>query len=124
MAGQVDPPVTQAGYLVLLALASGHDHGYGIARFVDQLTAGQVQLPEGTLYRTISRLSADKLVHHVEAAAPAGVPSAGSSRRKRYRLTQAGRRVVVRESMILSNIVRAAEAAGCTPHGRNSDIVG
>ena len=56
------PALTTAGFQVLLALASGHSHGYAVMGFVDQLTDGQVRLGPGTLYRTLARLVADELV--------------------------------------------------------------
>ena len=38
------PALTTAGFQVLLALASGHSHGYAVMGFEDQLTAGRVRL--------------------------------------------------------------------------------
>jgi hypothetical protein len=64
------PPLTQAGFLVLLALASGEAHGYAVMQFAEETTEGRVRLPPGTLYRTISRLLADGLVEEIAGQDP------------------------------------------------------
>ena len=78
------PALTTAGFQVLLALASGHSHGYAVMGFVDQLTDGQVRLGPGTLYRTLARLVADDLVSESEVNDPSAPHDA---RRRYYQLT-------------------------------------
>jgi DNA-binding PadR family transcriptional regulator len=102
-------PLTQAGFLVLLALASGEGHGYAVMRFVEETTAGQVRLPPGTLYRTIARLLADGLVEEIEGQDPKAPHDA---RRRYYRLTEAGRRAVKEEADLLARLSSAAARAG------------
>lgn len=107
MADGNPPPLTPAGYQVLLALASGTTHGYAIMRFVDETTDGAVRLGPGTLYRTIARLVADGLVEETGEEADA--------RRRNYRLTRLGRTAARRESVLLARLVAVAAEAGLLP---------
>jgi DNA-binding PadR family transcriptional regulator len=103
------PPLTQAGFLVLLALASGERHGYAVMRFAEETTEGRVRLPPGTLYRTLSRLLADGLVEEIEDSdrhAP------HDARRRYYRLTEPGRHAVQDEADLLTRLSSAATRAG------------
>jgi DNA-binding PadR family transcriptional regulator len=52
----------EATYLILTALASGSQHGYGIIADVREVSAGRVQLRAGTLYTALDRLRADGLI--------------------------------------------------------------
>jgi DNA-binding PadR family transcriptional regulator len=103
------PSLTQAGFLVLLALGSGEAHGYAVMRFAEEATEGRVRLPPGTLYRTISRLVADGLVEEVEGQDP---DAPHDARRRYYRLTEAGRRAAKEEAAVLACLTRAASDAG------------
>ena len=44
-------PLTPAVYQILLSLADGDRHGYGIMQEVDERTDGEIRLGPGTLYR-------------------------------------------------------------------------
>jgi DNA-binding PadR family transcriptional regulator len=111
MADRNPPPLTPAGYQVLLALASGHAHGYAVMRFIADATGGSVQLGPGTLYRTIARLAADGLVEEAD----------GDARRRNYRLTASGRAAARRESALLARLAALAAEAGLLPdEGRQS----
>ncbi|MDQ3789232.1 MAG: PadR family transcriptional regulator [Actinomycetota bacterium] len=105
------PPLTPAGYQVLLALASGTTHGYAIMRFVDEATGGEVRLGPGTLYRTIARLAADGLVEETSR----DTDGATDARRRDYRLTRLGRAAARRESALLAGLVAIAAEAGLLP---------
>jgi DNA-binding PadR family transcriptional regulator len=103
------PALTTAGFQVLLALASGHRHGYAVMVFVDELTAGRVRLGPGTLYRTIARLVADELVTESEATEPSAPHDA---RRRYYQLTPLGTQALRNEAALLARLVDAAGHAG------------
>ena len=103
------PPLTQAGFLVLLALSSGEAHGYAVMRFAEETTAGKVRLPPGTLYRTISRLLADGLVEEIEGQDP-GAPH--DARRRYYRMTERGRQAAVDEAALVARLTSVATRAG------------
>lgn len=52
----------EASFLILTALASGSQHGYGIISDVAEISGGRVKLLPGTLYTALDRLRADGLV--------------------------------------------------------------
>jgi DNA-binding PadR family transcriptional regulator len=114
------PPLTPAGYQVLLALAAGRTHGYAAMRFIEQVTGGAVRLGPGTLYRTIARLAADGLVEEADTDDTAESAET-DARRRTYRLTPLGRAAARRESTLLARLVDVAAAAGLLPdEGRRS----
>src|SRR5215210_491351 len=103
------PPLTQAGFLVLLALASGERHGYAVMRFVEETTGGRIRLAPGTLYRTIARLLADGLVEEVEGS---DRDAPHDARRRYYRLSELGERAVRQEAELVARLSSAAKRAG------------
>jgi DNA-binding PadR family transcriptional regulator len=98
-------PLTPAVLHVLLALADGDRHGYAIAQEIEALTLGQVRMGPGTLYGTIQRCEGAGLL----AEAPAGRRSA-DERRRFYRLTPLGRKVLDLELDRLQRTLAAARA--------------
>jgi DNA-binding PadR family transcriptional regulator len=52
----------EATFLILTALASGTQHGYGIISDVADISGGRVKLLAGTLYTALERLRADELI--------------------------------------------------------------
>ena len=109
-------PLRPVDFLVLLMLAQGDRHGYGIMQDVEAHTQGEVLLEAGSLYRTIRRLQDQGLLTESGRR-----PSADrdDERRRYYRLTPMGRRVVGAEADRLRALVRLAEAAQVlAPEGR------
>jgi len=100
-------PLTAALFNVLLSLADGEKHGYAILKEVDEQTGGEVQLSTGTLYGIIKRLLAEGLI--VESR---NRPSANEddSRRRYYRLTDAGREVAVAEAVRMEKLLARARS--------------
>jgi transcriptional regulator len=78
--------------LVLKTLSWQPMHGFGIARWIQRLTEDALQIEEGSLYPALYRLENRGLV-----AAQWGL-SENNRRAKYYRLTAAGRRMLVKES--------------------------
>lgn len=107
--------VTPARFHILLALCGGELHGLGIADEVEELTAGEVDLGPGTLYRSLKVMSEDGLVEEVPAPREDADP-----RRKYYRITAAGRRVVEAEAARYQRIVRAARERAVLPESSGS----
>ena len=111
------PSLTTAGFQVLLALASGHSHGYAVMTFVDQLSGGRIRLGPGTLYRTLARLVADDLVTESGATDPSAPHDA---RRRYYELTPQGAEAVREEAELLARLVDAAHIAGLLDANRRT----
>jgi DNA-binding PadR family transcriptional regulator len=100
-------PLTPAVFNILLALADGEKHGYGIMLEVEANTDGQVVMGPGTLYGSIKRmLNADLIAESDERADP----DMDDQRRRYYRLTGLGRRVLGLEAERLASQVRVARA--------------
>jgi DNA-binding PadR family transcriptional regulator len=111
------PSLTTAGFQVLLALASGHSHGYAVMTFVDQLSDGRIRLGPGTLYRTLARLVADEFVSESGANDPSAPHDA---RRRYYELTPQGAEAVRKEAELLARLVAAADTAGLLDASRRT----
>ncbi|HEY5902260.1 MAG TPA: PadR family transcriptional regulator, partial [Anaerolineales bacterium] len=78
-------PLTPAVFNILLALADGEKHGYGIMLEVEANTKGQVIMGPGTLYGSIKRmLQADLIEESDERVDP---EMDDPRRRSYYRLT-------------------------------------
>ena|ERR1022692_3017415 len=52
----------EATFLILTALATGSQHGYGIITDVKEISGGRVRLRAGTLYTALDRLRAEELI--------------------------------------------------------------
>nr|WP_042195388.1 PadR family transcriptional regulator [Kibdelosporangium sp. MJ126-NF4]CEL21979.1 Transcriptional regulator, PadR family [Kibdelosporangium sp. MJ126-NF4]CTQ92759.1 Transcriptional regulator, PadR family [Kibdelosporangium sp. MJ126-NF4] len=118
MADRNPPPLTPAGFQVLLALAGGAAHGYAVMRFVEDISDGTVRIGPGTLYRTLQRLVADGLVVEVEVASES--PDPHDARRRYYELTDLGRAAAAREAELLSRLVAVAADAGLLGRRRSA----
>ena len=100
-------PLTPAVFHILVALADGEAHGYAIMQKVSEKSMGTVRLGAGTLYGAISRLLQDKLVEESEERPDAELDDA---RRRYYRLTDFGARVLAGETKRMADLVRAARS--------------
>ena len=101
-------PLRPIDFLILLMLAPKERHGYGIMQDVVEHTDGRLELEAGSLYRTIRRLGDQGLL---EESARRPSPESDDERRRYYRLTPFGRKVVAAEASRLRSLVRLAEAA-------------
>lgn len=102
------PPLRRVEFHILLSLASGERHGYGI--ILDIEARGETAVPDvGTMYRALSRMAELRLI---EAAARRPAPDAADERRNYYRITDAGRRVAKAEVRRLEALMRAARLGG------------
>ena len=104
-------PLTSAVLQILLALTDGERHGYNIMQEVEARTEGKLRLGPGTLYGSIKRMLADKLIE--ESDCPPDPPS--GHERRYYRLTTLGRRVVVAEMQRLAALVEIAREKRLLP---------
>jgi DNA-binding PadR family transcriptional regulator len=100
-------PLKPHWFHVLLALAGQERHGYAIMQEVLERTGGKVRLWPATLYGTIKRLMEEDLI---EESGERPAPEDDDARRRYYRLTRLGRRVLVAESQRLEDLVRLIRA--------------
>ncbi|MDO5379016.1 MAG: PadR family transcriptional regulator [Clostridia bacterium] len=73
--------------IILAQLAKADNYGYVISRNVQEITHGELQLKEATLYTTFRRLENAGLVESYWGNENSG------ARRRYYHLTEAGRRL-------------------------------
>lgn len=80
--------LTEAVYYILLSLTEPM-HGYGIMQNVEALSGGRVRLAAGTLYGAISTL--------LEKGWIEALAGERDSRKKEYRITEAGKTALLAE---------------------------
>jgi DNA-binding PadR family transcriptional regulator len=100
-------PLTPPVFHILLALADEERHGYGIMQDVAHQTGGALQLGPGTLYGCLKRMLAAGLVEESDERPD---PALDDERRRYYRMTALGKRVVRAEAQRLDGAVIAAKA--------------
>ena len=96
-------PLKPQWFQIMLSLVGGEQHGYAIMQDVLQRTGGKVHLWPATLYGSIKRLIEADLI---EESAERPAPELDDARRRYYRLTALGRRVLDAECDRLQELVR------------------
>ncbi len=100
-------PLTPAVFHILLALADGEKHGYGIMQDVLAITNGDMKMGPGTLYGSIKRmLEAGLIVESDERPDPA----LDDERRRYYRITPFGEQAARAEAKRLAALLHAAQS--------------
>lgn len=94
-------------FYILLALAEGPLHGYGIMKRAERESAGGVRLEIGSLYRLLARLVDGGLIEEAEA----------DERRKYYRMTRLGKRVLRAEAARMAGVVEIFRERNLLPEG-------
>ena len=131
-------PIRPVEFQILLTLAGGERHGYGIMQEVSRLSDGDLRIDAGTLYRALYRMLTAGWVaessRRVPSASVAGRKSAAhpgeqaprngeqprreyEERRRYYRLTPLGRRTAAAEAARLERLVGAALASRLLTRG-------
>jgi DNA-binding PadR family transcriptional regulator len=109
-------PLRPVEFHILLSLAAGERHGYGIILDIEE--RGDAPVPDvGTMYRALARMVESGFI---EAAARRPAPDARDERRNYYRITEAGRRVASAEAQRLETLTRAARIGGLLPKAAKS----
>src|SRR5271154_3260956 len=96
---EIDPqsylPLKTQWFHIMLSLAGGEQHGYGIMQEVLERSNGKGRLGTATLYGSHKKLNETDLIEE-----PAGrpAPEFDDARRRYYRLTDLGRQVLNAES--------------------------
>lgn len=105
-------PLTPAVLHILLALADERHgrHGYAVARDVEESTDGQIRMGPGTLYGSIQRMLEAELIEERR-----GRGADEDARRRYYRLTTLGRRVLSLELERLTAVVAIARRKQLLP---------
>jgi DNA-binding PadR family transcriptional regulator len=98
-------PLKPHWFYILLALADGDRHGLAVARDVQALSDGAVRLWPATLYGSLEELRARRWIDEVGEP-----PQEESEKRRYYRLTRPGRRVLTDEAERLGRLARLARA--------------
>lgn len=107
------PALRPVEFHILLSLAAGERHGYGILQDIE--ARGETSVPDvGTMYRALARLLENRLI---EAADRRPAPDAGDERRNYYRITDAGLRAARAEARRLEALTRAARIGGLLEKG-------
>jgi len=100
-------PLPPAWYHLLLALTEGERHGYALMQDVREESGGRVRLGPGTLYGALRRLL--ELGYVVESGRRPD-PLLDDERRRYYRLTPLGRRVMAAVAARHLRLVELARA--------------
>jgi DNA-binding PadR family transcriptional regulator len=108
---KIDPqrfiPLKPQWFHIMLSLAGGEQHGYGIMQDVLNRTMGKVRLWPATLYGSIKRLIEAELI---EESNERPAPELDDARRRYYRLTPLGQGVLDAECDRLQELVRTIRA--------------
>src|SRR2546421_5900676 len=105
-------PLTPAVFHILLALADGEKHGYAIMQEVGTRTGGAMRMGPGTLYGSIQRMLKDGLIVEAQERVDA---VHGEERRRYYRLSGFGLRVLQAEARRLEQLVHIAQSKQVLP---------
>lgn len=101
-------PLNPRVFALLLALLEGPAHGYRLKQAVEERSDGAVVLDPGSLYRSIAALVDQGLM---EGCRPPADELGEDARRRYYRLTELGRRVVAAEAGRLRGLLDHVDEA-------------
>lgn len=100
-------PLPLPVFHMLLSLTEGERHGYALKREILQRTDGKLNLGSGALYGSINKMLEEGFIEESDERPD---PHLDDERRRYYRITPLGRRVVQAEAIRLRDLVRLAEA--------------
>ena len=96
-------PLSESYYYILLCLANGANHGYGIMQLTEKLSGGDVTIGSGTMYGATSNMMKKGWIREILSDEP------GQERRRLYQLTDEGRKVLRTEIARLRRMLDNAE---------------
>ncbi|MCH8255020.1 MAG: PAS domain S-box protein, partial [Gemmatimonadetes bacterium] len=105
-------PLKPAVLLTLLVLSDGEAHGYSMRKEVVRRSGGSLRLDAGSFYRLLRRLLEDGLITQLDHRSR---PGAEDRRRRYYKLSALGKRVVGAEAKRMANLlaeIRTSPLAG------------
>src|SRR3954453_2463285 len=100
-------PLTLPVFHIIVTLSNEERNGSGIMLNVGEQTNGALQLGPGTLYGCLKRMLAAGLVEESDERPD---PAMDDERRRYYRMTSLGKRVVKAEAQRLASAVTAARS--------------
>ncbi|MEZ5317344.1 MAG: helix-turn-helix transcriptional regulator [Vicinamibacterales bacterium] len=100
-------PLKPVDFQILLSLADGERHGYGITQDIAGRTAARMRIEPGNLYRSLKAMLDAGLI---EESARRPAPDLDDQRRRYYRITALGRRVAAAETARLEALVAEAKS--------------
>lgn len=86
-------PMTETAFYILLALEKPR-HGYGIIKFVEELTIGRIILGSGTIYGTLTKMQRDGII----------TVFSDDKRKKVYEVTDIGKKLMQQEMSRLKEL--------------------
>jgi DNA-binding PadR family transcriptional regulator len=95
-------PLTPLSFQILVALADGPKHGYGIIKDIEEASGQPLKSSTGTLYLAIQRLEQEGFLEADPSV------KGEDSRRRYYRLTSEGREVAAAETRRLAALLGVA----------------
>ena len=96
-------PMSESYFYILLCLAKGANHGYGIMQMTEKLSEGDVTIGSGTMYGATSNMIKKGWIREIMSSDP------GLERRRLYQLTDAGREALRAEIARLRRMLDNAE---------------
>ena len=96
-------PMSESYFYILLCLAKGDNHGYGIMQLTKELSGGDVVIGSGTMYGAAGNLMKKGWIRETMSG------GAGLERRRMYRLTDDGRAALREEIARLRRMLANAE---------------
>ena len=96
-------PMSESYYYILLCLAKGANHGYGIMQMTKELSDGDVVIGSGTMYGATGNMMKKGWIRETMSEEP------GQERRRLYQLTDEGREALRGEIARLRRMLSNAE---------------
>ena len=96
-------PLTQTMFNILVVLSGGEKHGYAILREIETMNEGRSSLGPTSLYRTIRTMLEGGLTRELAGSRTA---DGDDERRRYYKLTAAGIRVLKDEVSRLQSLLK------------------
>lgn len=96
-------PLSESYFYILLCLAKGANHGYGIMQMTERLSGGEVLIGSGTMYGATGNMMKKGWIREIMSN------EAGTERRRLYQLTDSGREVLRAEVERLRRMLENAK---------------
>ncbi|MBP5153848.1 MAG: PadR family transcriptional regulator [Lachnospiraceae bacterium] len=96
-------PLSESYFYILLCLARGDNHGYGIMQMTEKLSGGEVTIGSGTMYGATDNMMKKGWIREILSGGP------GQDRRRLYHLTDEGCEALQAEIARLRRMLNNAE---------------